>query len=370
MKKTIAKIMAAAMVLSAVPAVALPTMTAEAGLSATPSVASDAATDSDDNVVISSDGSTGIYLGTDLDYVVQTGSLAAPTAASTDDVFIAFMSNDTAMSGVNGAKLEDVLNVAVNKEGYLTMTANTKASNYMKVILNAVSTGKTEIDLRIYSDSYGKTSGSVGTLAYGTTSSYYEATRYFAGNSDKDGVITENVGAKEGTLRSGDIHVKLVNTEKAEVEVLKGDRDDILDSNDALRGQMLNLNKVVIGGFEYDVVKIGAQALKKAHMKKLKAENVKKIGKGALRKCKNMKHADFQDSNKIRKILGKAFYDCKNLNTIIIDGRKLKTVGKDAFHGVKKNCTVKIKAKKSKFESDKKMILKNGGNKNLKFVRK
>ena len=40
------------------------------------------------------------------------------------------------------------------------------------------------------------------------------------------------------------------------------------------------------------------------------------------------------------------------------------------FRSVKKKATVKIKAKKSKYESDKKMILKNGGNKNLKFVRK
>ena len=370
MKKTIAKIMAAAMVLSAVPAVALPTMTAEAATSVTMSTAALSDENSAGHYELDEDGNTGINLGKGVTIAYGTGSSVDATVKT--DAYVAINSNNENAATGTTKYLEDIMKVSVDKDGYLILTVDTSVSGYEKVLANALYKGENAITLRIYSSDFG-TASTGTTLAVATNSNYYEATWVLGGEVDSaTKIITKNVEAKEGTLRSGDISIKLTNSSEAEVEVLKGDSDGVLDTNDALRGQTLDLTTVTFGGLTvpYKVVKIGAQALKKAHMKKVVAENVRRIGKGSLRKCKQVKHADFQDSNKIRKINGKAFYDCKNLNTIIIDGRKLKTVGKDAFHGVKKNCTVKIKAKKSKYESDKKMILKNGGNKNLKFVRK
>ena len=356
MKKTIAKIMAAAMILSAVPAVAMPTLTAEAAAATavTVSYVSRAA--------LAVDGFTGYTFGT-----------MDPSNASIEDT-IAFTASipkvvDKTYSGVSAsASVKD-------KKVYVTVTGDGQTIEKMvKAGDNTVQlkaywkSSKATVNLDTSSSSNAKTDEITSIKA--TTKDDAEALHTYnfgsgAAEKDSKGQYTE-VTDVDGLLAIGDVYATL---DSGKAVVKRGAASD-LDGNDTLRGQLLDLNVVEIAGVQYEVKQIAAQALKKAHMKKIKAENVTKIGKGALRKAKQLKHADFQDSNKIRKILGKAFYDCKNLKTIIIDGRKLKTVGKDAFHGVKKNCTVKIKAKKSKFESDKKMILKNGGNKNLKFVRK
>ncbi len=334
MKKTIAKIMAAAMVLSAVPAVALPTMTAEAA---------------DTTKAESSYSSTSVTQSTvgDLKKDTTNNALAANGVTG-----ITLVNGDSATVASTG----DYAKISVNSSGEVVVKADTSTKDKIKDLIADIKEGKNNVTVTITS-----TNAAINGNQYGFQlgGDYVDGKQYEAG-----------ITPEEGKLADGDVYATIDSTSALEVNIERGSKDGVLDDNDDLRGNMLNLNTVSVAGVEFDVVKIGAQALKKAHMKKIKAENVKKIGKGALRKAKQVKHADFEDGQKVRKILGKAFYDCKNLKTIIIDGRKLKTVGKDAFHGVKKNCTVKIKAKKSKFESDKKMILKNGGNKNLKFVRK
>ena len=344
MKKTIAKIMAAAMVLSAVPAVALPTMTAEAAdtktkitstVKATTTVTQSTAKSVEDSGnlktnstynAVAADGNTGI--------VLLDGGVAEITGF--------------------GTSANEYAQLKISSSGEVLVKADSSSTDKTKDLIKDIKDGKNNVTIKI--------SGGTaidGNYGFQLGGEYADGKQYEAG-----------ITPEEGKLADGDVHATIDSTSALEVNIERGSKDGVLDDNDDLRGNMLNLNTVSVGGVEFDVVKIGAQALKKAHMKKIKAENVKKIGKGALRKAKQVKHADFEDGQKVRKILGKAFYDCKNLKTIIIDGRKLKTVGKNAFSGVKKNCTVKIKAKKSKFESDKKMILKNGGNKNLKFVRK
>ena len=63
----------------------------------------------------------------------------------------------------------------------------------------------------------------------------------------------------------------------------------------------------------------------------------------------------------------KAFYGCKNIKTIIIKSKKLTTkkIGSKAFSKTPKKMTVKVP--KNKFKAYKKMLIKRGVNKKVKF---
>ena len=357
MKKTIAKIMAAAMVLSAVPAVALPTMTAEA---AAPSAVTISGIG--DKTTLDADGGTG----------VKVAASDLTTNETVADAFVSF--SGTSKDGtdantrggytISGGAKDYVSNVAIEgtaTDGEVVVSLSDADANLMSL----VNEGKNQITIKATlaaataedddDNTYAKDDEiTIGTFYIGGTKKALGETIYDA--TDKNEYIAEK-----------EIGVN-VDLSAATAEIVKGTKD--IADNDTLRGKLLELNEVYVGGVPFKVTKIGGQALKEAHMKKLEIQNTKKLGKGALRKCKQMTKVDIEDGQKVRTIHSKAFYDCKNLKTIVIDGRKLKTVGKDAFSGVKKGCTVKIKAKKSKFNSDVKMIKKNGGNKNLKYVRK
>ena len=371
MKKTIAKIMAAAMVLSAVPAVALPTLTAEAAENA------DAVTISgvkSATQTLDEDGKTGVTIKgykNSTKVVLGTVSHKAETDTDTYDITFTFSSNDDGITvGTEKKYLADYVNASINSSDQLVLSV-ASSDNAAKALVAAVEAQKNTVKVTA---AYGtQISTNVNTDA--TTTITDLGSYKIGGVVDSANSTLIKTGIRAGgsnntaKLHDGDVYAEISNSTALEVKILRGDKSD-LDDNDDLRGQTLDLTTVKIGGVSYKVTQIGAQVLKKAHMKKFYAENAKKIGKGALRSAKQVKKVDIEDGQKVRKIHETAFYSCKNLNTIVIDGRKLNTVGKNAFNGVKKNCTVKIKAKKSKFESDKKMILKNGGNKNLKFVRK
>ena len=358
MKKTIAKIMAAAMVLSAVPAVAMPTFESQAATSITKGTVSASNVENGSTITLDKDGGTGVLVGSD--YKVSSDGHTLTIGDNTIKI-------EKVASSTNATKFFDLVKISVNSDGEVLVTANATSSESAQVAVNAIKAKENAVTFTVDTT----TSAAImnNDVFFATSKS---ATIWVGGEyNSSTGKITTGVqpAGSKNTVALPDGAVQAA-FDKNGVEILKNPTTD-LDSYDTLRGETIDLTTVRInGGVTLPVIKLGAQALKKGHFKKFYAENVKRIGKGALRKAKQLKHADFQDSNKIRKINSKAFYDCKNLKTIIIDGRKLKTVGKDAFHGVKKNCTVKIKAKKSKYESDKKMILKNGGNKNLKFVRK
>ena len=80
---------------------------------------------------------------------------------------------------------------------------------------------------------------------------------------------------------------------------------------------------------------------------------------GAFRKCKQLKKVNLDTSKKIRKINEKAFYDCKKLATVKLDGRNLKKIGSKAFSGTKSNITFKVKANtKTQYNKAVKMLKK------------
>ena len=80
---------------------------------------------------------------------------------------------------------------------------------------------------------------------------------------------------------------------------------------------------------------------------------------------KQLKKTALPDS--ITEIGKNAFDGDKNLSDLTINGNNLKKVGKNALRGIKKNAKVTIKAKnKTQYNKIVKMI-KNAGNKKLKF---
>ena len=148
---------------------------------------------------------------------------------------------------------------------------------------------------------------------------------------------------------------------------------------------------VTIGTLTVPVTKIGPSAFR-AHQKKLTkvtiGKNVKEIGKNAFFKCTKLKTVSgganleiiggsaFQNCTKLTKftigakvkeIGKKAFFKCSALKTITFKSRLLiaKTVGANAFKGIKANATIKVpKAVKKEYT---KWLLKKGVKKTMKI---
>jgi hypothetical protein len=369
MKKTIAKLMAAAMMLSAVPAVTLPSFVskaADSAVSATSvSYAADLFTKKEDavpakkTVTIESHG--------------LVARVALPTYVNVE-------------SSVADGALADQLNITYTK----STTASVNNANYtvydIKAGLKSNLTSQQMSDLRTKILGGNNTFRILTNVSWDDTKGGWNAPQKgqllskeqfnFGGVITNGSVIENGVFDDSAFLNSGDVKAKIGNVSTTnkderliEVEIQQGVKGQ-LKNNDALRGNTLDLTTVWIGGNKYKVTKLGSQCLKEAHMKKLIAKNVTQVGKGALRKCKNVRKVNISDKNKVRKIRSKAFYDCKNLKHINIDARKLKEVGKDSFTKLKKGCVIRLKANKSKFNESVKKIKKANKKANKpKFVR-
>ncbi len=98
---------------------------------------------------------------------------------------------------------------------------------------------------------------------------------------------------------------------------------------------------------------------------KFKGKNLKKIGKNAFSKCKNLKQTVIPDS--VTEIGAGAFDGDKKLAKVTVNGNTLKKIGKNAFRGVKKNAKITIKAKNDKIFKQVVKKIKKAGNKKLKF---
>jgi hypothetical protein len=391
MKKTIAKLMAAAMMLSTVPAVTLPTFVSNAA-------PAQAVTNTTTATVANQFfGGVGEIAST------SNGEIFAfllPDGVGADKYeFTAVDGNADVRSFVTLSKVTDnsnpkLIHVRATLD-YTKMTSAQKTA-YMTAVKNGSNTFKVKMT-RNFPDQWAIDSFDspqaitwMQNLGYNTFEKQEQFIQkcFFSSNvsktSDKTyriggvydgGKIKSGVADVDGYLMDGNVYAqldKVLSDGIAEVQLLKQDNNEAnkLKNNDNLRGKKLLLNVVWIGGVEYKVGKLGGQALKEAKMKKIELKNCSKVGKGAMRKCKQLKNVNLKDKNKVRKIHAKAFYDCKNLKNISIDARKLNTVGTDSFTKLKKNCRIKLKCSKSKYNSVVKKIKKYNKKANkLKFAR-
>lgn len=94
---------------------------------------------------------------------------------------------------------------------------------------------------------------------------------------------------------------------------------------------------------------------------------VTSIGKNAFVGCNLLKKITI--GKNVSTINSKAFYKCKSLRSITINSKllKVKSIGKDAFKGIKKNVTIKVP--KSKYKAYKTMFVKKGINTKAKFTK-
>jgi hypothetical protein len=123
--------------------------------------------------------------------------------------------------------------------------------------------------------------------------------------------------------------------------------------------QNIDLSEIIISGIHFPVEKLDDKVLKSAKMKQITAKNVKHLGNGCLRNCKKLRKARLGGA-KMRKIHSNAFYDCEKLKNIKINVKNLKSVGSKAFMNIKKNCTISLKGPSSKYKKAVKMIKKSG----------
>jgi enoyl reductase-like protein len=411
MKKTIAKLMAAAMLLSAVPAVTMPSFVSKAGneIAATNTTTSTFATQflgGEGTVKAAADGE--IFSFKLPRREVNTAKLTNNSGnAFADKVLVSsdeFTLNAYASGGL-GEEITKLIKVdkatisgneLVHVKASLDVAKMTTAQK--TTFINAVKNGTNKFKVKIERKCGAPIAGGLvsGTTYLPGDTNYYNAVNYIMGDNVPTGtntyaVVSERVysiggtydGGKiktgvqdeDGLLMDGNVYAKLdkvLSDGIAEVELLKQDSNEVnkLKNNDQLRGKLLKLNEVKVSGVTYKVGKLGAQCLKEAKMKKIQLKNCSKVGKGAMRKCKQLRNVNLKDKNKVRKIHAKAFYDCKNLKNIAIDARKLNTVGNESFTKVKKNCRIKLKASKSKYNQVVKKIKKaNKKNTTLKYAR-
>jgi hypothetical protein len=376
MKKTIAKIMAAAMLVASLPAMAMPTLTLQAApetfsasyvkfngsydagkyftmiRKSSGEYETNATTDT--LILKSTFGmtqtGTGIW-NTHLQYFNDgVDDIESATAGTPSKK----LSARTLTAGTESIKKENadlskvkdyydntgvVKSAALDGNGELILTINeTLLTDAKKKDLAAGNNNTVEFTPWVREDST-DTYKPVFTIQIGEV--------YTANKTSIEGCSTPDGFIKEAT-------VVIKNDQTAELIKVSDN-----DKKVAMKGQKIEVSEVEVGGVTYPIRKFEEQCLKNAKMKRLTAKQVKNIETGAVRGCKRLTRVTMGNT-KIKKIHSNAFLDCEKLKNIKINCKNLKAVGSKAFKGLKKNCVISIKAKKAKYNSVVKMIKKSG----------
>ena len=102
-----------------------------------------------------------------------------------------------------------------------------------------------------------------------------------------------------------------------------------------------------------------------ASIKTQSGSKLKSLGKATLKKCTSLKSITLPAN--IETIGSNAFYNCSKLQTIVIKSTKLKSVGANAFKGIKSNAKIKVPSKK--LSAYKKLLKGKGQGKNVKITK-
>lgn len=179
-----------------------------------------------------------------------------------------------------------------------------------------------------------------------------------SGNSNQTN--NHNKGNSNHTNSPLGNEVKLPNRLIVKNVVYRFDGDTLtIEKADINKSTYMLCPYVTYKGKRYKVTKISDNAFK--NNKKLKKltipETVTEIGDNAFYNCKKL--TGISIPSKVTKIGEKAFYKCKKLKEIIINTKKLNSVGKNAFGKISVKAIVRLP--KSKYNTYQKKILKNVG---------
>ena len=170
-------------------------------------------------------------------------------------------------------------------------------------------------------------------------------------NKNEAGVNSENLQQKEdigSKIKVGDI----VDGTNAQYKVL------MVDANGGTVEYIATKNKkgktiqipatITIDHATYKVTSIADNAVKnhKNVRKVVIGSNVKTIGKYAFKNCKKLSSVTI--GSNVTKIGKEAFRGCSQLKKITIKSKKLKTVGKNGFKGVKANAKIIVPSSKKR----------------------
>jgi hypothetical protein len=345
MKKTIAKLMAAAMLVASLPAVAMPTFDVNAATS---------------DAVTTSKVKTGL--------VIVNGEVQDPTKALKPEIKI---------EANEGGSTNFKLNVTLYAPQGGSYTYNGVTYNELKDYT---------FDAKEYKDDTGALT-KIKTNANGNPVLYFDSAKLdtyknntiLKGNEPKcvyinvaDGINNVASAIPVGTQISTSKDTKFTGqgfTEDgfisgADVTIDKAGHATLLSVPDTSKKvtmlkQKIDVSNIIIAGIAFPVEKLDDQALKGAKMKTITAKNVKHLGSGCLRNCKKLRKARLGGA-KMRKIHSNAFYDCEKLKNIKLNVKNLKSVGSKAFMKVKAGCTIALKAPTKKYNKVVKMIKKSG----------
>ncbi|MBR1627718.1 MAG: leucine-rich repeat protein [Lachnospiraceae bacterium] len=379
MKKTIAKMMAAAMLVASMPAMALPTFTVDAAGEAS-------------GISVAAVKFTGSYATNDgwyWGYDKEDGTYKTMQVGTADKATTLKVNAFYGMS----SSASNVWDTNIALFAKYTPDSKTFDSAIAGKTLNASSADET----KDYTDSTGTvekiTTNSAGvmqiTFKAADLASYQnnllkgataQTIKFYPFNTvDTEGknVATFEIQVGESLSTTKSTKVEHVSTPDAAIQdatveittagyaVLKSVSDT--DKKVNMKDKDIEVSEIEISGIIYPIRKFDDQVLKKGTMKTITAKEIKNLGTGALRNCKKLRKVRM-GSAKMRKIHSNAFYDCGKLKNIKINCKNLKAVGSKAFKALKKNCTISIKAKKAKYNAVVKMIKKSGVDK-VKFKR-
>jgi hypothetical protein len=365
MKKTIAKVMAAAMLVASLPAMAMPTFNVEAGAGSV-SVAAftfngsyannqTAYWDDNEDKVAYYNGDT-FAVGNILKLESNNGMVQTSTANEWN-TNIVLKSNWNESTHTGDAIGSQTLVAGVDKD-YVDDTAtvdsiSTDSKGFLKIKLKSDALNTYQTNLR-------KGNGA-------KTIKFYIFDRI--GSDDKKVAdfeiqIGESLVANKATTIKGGVQTPDTFIQDATVVIESNGSATLKSISDTdkkvnMKDQDIEISEVLVAGVTFEVKKFDDKALKKGTMKTIKAANIKNLGTGALRNCKKLRKVRM-GSAKMRKIHSNAFYDCGKLKNIKINCKNLKSVGSKAFKKLKKNCQISIKAGKSKYNQVVKMIKKSG----------
>ncbi|MBQ9631658.1 MAG: leucine-rich repeat protein [Lachnospiraceae bacterium] len=367
MKKFIARCMAAAMLLTAMPAMTLPAINVEAAPALrydyTTAFSSDYEANGSNRVALRqtyliapSNGMTQIsehswdtnviIYGSSDEFYDPYSSPAVTTAPSSDraagsetlnPASFTMASAQESKRDIDGDYYDPngfVKRLTTNGSGHLIITLKDEFSDSQKRLIREGSANYFDVYVWPDDDAYKN----------GTYFVRFQVGEYYRADSTK----LKDCYTADGYIREAQITID----EEGDATLIEVSD---YDKKTRMKKQKIELNEIYVSGVPYTIAEIDEQCFKKAKMKQVTAEHLEKIGNAAFRQCTNLKTVKFQKCE-TEKIMANAFLDCESLSTIRINGEELKKIGSKAFYGLKKNCKISIKGTKAEYKKVLKLI--------------